>query len=91
MDSSFFTSKMQEIFYSLLLRMMEKAGWTDGATNPSAAPAPSTTLGGTPTSFNSLIREASAKYSVDPSLVKAVITANPTSSPRWCRARGRSG
>jgi soluble lytic murein transglycosylase-like protein len=104
MDDSYFAMQMQRIMYSMMLKLMEKAGLSSDSTTtaPNAKTIQSmvgTAAGastysqstGATTPFESLIDQASARYGVDPKLVKAVITAESNFQPSVVSSAGAIG
>jgi soluble lytic murein transglycosylase-like protein len=101
MDDSFFAMQMQQMMYQMMLKLIEKAGLTGdsktakasagastGSTATAAAGSQST---GPTTPFEALIDQASARYGVDPKLVKAVITAESNFQPNVVSSAGAIG
>ena len=98
MDNSFFTgqiqSVMQNLMFSLLERLLNKidaknqvSGSTTGTQATSATSSGQAVSG----DFASLINQASQKYDVDPSLVKAVIKAESNFNPNAISSAGAQG
>ncbi len=99
MDNSFFTSKIQSVMYKLLFGMMEQFPTESGSAPkpyyvyPGTAASSSGTSGSgsSPTSFEGLIQQASARYNVDAGLIKAVIKAESNFNPSVVSSAGAQG
>jgi soluble lytic murein transglycosylase-like protein len=99
-DNSIFTSQIQMALYQMLSKLLEKYSGGAGAVefNPpgqaaNAAPnAPAANAGtGKEGKFEDLIQAASAKYEVDPNLIRAVIRAESNFRPNAESSAGAIG
>ena len=76
-----FTSPVQLLFLQLIEKLLERLPANNAATPSRAAPA----------EFEGLIQQASAKYSVDARLIKAVIQAESNFNPAAVSRAGALG
>jgi soluble lytic murein transglycosylase-like protein len=103
MDNSFFSYQIQSIVSQLLLRLLDrlddgnqsvKPTWvqaTPQKTTEDSSGAKSSSSTGSTTKFADLIEQASEKYDVDSSLIKAVIKAESNFNPNAVSSAGAQG
>ena len=107
MDPSFLTGQFQSTITQLMLRMLDKvtpakstqapqpyfihAGDPASAVQPGSSFATSADFSPAGSSFESIIQQASARYQVDPSLVKALIRAESNFNPTAVSSAGAQG
>jgi soluble lytic murein transglycosylase-like protein len=95
-DPSIFTSQFQSVIFQLVLKLFER--YTSTGNSKSSGEQLTTSggeqlamAGGKKSGFESLIQEASARYHVDPQLVKAVIQAESAYNPKAISSAGAEG
>jgi soluble lytic murein transglycosylase-like protein len=92
-----FSSQIQSLLYQLVVKLIDHPVSGSDTVQPTwvfpgqqAARSGSSTAG-SPTSFESIIQQASARYNVDPRLVKAVIRAESNFNPQAISSAGAQG
>ncbi len=107
MDPSFLSTQFQSAISQLLLRMMNNLSTTKPAQAPTpyfirqgdpasayqalSGAVSADNAGAAGGSFESLIKQAAARYQVDPSLVKAVVRAESNFNPSAVSSAGAQG
>ncbi len=91
-DSSIFTAQFQSVIYQLVLKLLERTTLGEAASNTSDISGEGhLSTSGKTGKFESLIQAASARYQVDPQLVKAVIQTESAYNPKAISPAGAEG